>query len=68
MLEVAGQRKHGTTHKRPLKVFEAIERAKMLPLPTLRWEPISWRQPMLQRDCHALVDGARYSAPWVRCA
>jgi hypothetical protein len=64
VLEVAGQRKHGTTHKRPLEVFHSIERAKMLPLPTLRWEPITWRQPMLQRDCHALVEGARYSAPW----
>jgi transposase len=64
VLEVAGQRKHGTTHKRPLEVFEQIERAKMLALPTVRWTAVSWRQPLLQRDCHALVEGARYSAPW----
>jgi hypothetical protein len=60
LLEIAG---HGTTHKQPLKVFEQIEKAKMLPLPTVRREPISWRQPMVQRDCHALIEGARYSAP-----
>jgi len=64
VLEVAGQRRHGTTHKRPLAVFEDIEKAKMLPLPRLRWEPTLWRDPMLQRDCHALIEGARYSAPW----
>jgi transposase len=64
VLEVAGQRKHGTTRKRPLEVFEQLERAKMLPLPTARWQSVSWRQPVLQRDCHALIEGARYSAPW----
>jgi hypothetical protein len=64
VLDVAGQRNHGTTHKRPLEVFEQIEKAKMLALPAVRWQPISWRQPLLQRDCHALIEGARYSAPW----
>jgi hypothetical protein len=64
VLEVAGQRKHGTTHKRPLEVFEQIEKARMLALPTVRWRSVSWRQPVIQRDCHALVEGARYSAPW----
>ena len=64
VLEVAGKRTHGTTHKRPLNQFEIGEKTKMKALPLLRWDPISWRQPMTQRDCHALVEGARYSAPW----
>ncbi|MCP4959077.1 MAG: IS21 family transposase, partial [Actinomycetia bacterium] len=62
--EIAGMRRHGTTHKRPLEVFEQVERATMLPLPTTRWEPVLWRTPMLRRDCRAVVEAARYSAPW----
>lgn len=63
-LEVAGKRRHGTTHKQPLAQFETREKATMKALPQLRWDPISWRLPMIQRDCHAVVEGARYSAPW----
>ncbi|MCP5068427.1 MAG: IS21 family transposase [bacterium] len=62
--EIAGMRKHGTTHKRPLEVFEQVERPAMLPLPTTRWEPVLWRSPTLGRNCRARVEGARYSAPW----
>ena len=62
--EIAGMRRHGTTHKRPLEQFEQIERAAMLPLPAKSWEPVLWRTPTLRRDSHALVEGARYSAPW----
>ena len=62
--EVAGMRVHGTTHRRPLEVFEQIEKAVMLPLPTTPWESVWWRTPTLRSDCSAIVDKARYSAPW----
>jgi transposase len=64
VLEVAGMRKHGTTHKRPLEVFTQVERAAMLPLPAVAWQPVWWRTPTLRIDCCAIVEGARYSAPW----
>jgi hypothetical protein len=64
VLEVAGMRKHGTTHKRPLEVFTQVERAAMLPLPAVSWQPVWWRMPTLRIDCCAIVEGARYSAPW----
>jgi transposase len=64
VLEVAGMRKHGTTHKRPLEVFTQVERAAMLPLPAVTWQPVWWRAPTLRIDCCAIVEGARYSAPW----
>jgi len=64
VLEVAGMRKHGTTHKRPLEVFTQVERAAMLPLPAVPWQPVWWRMPTLRIDCCAIVEGARYSAPW----
>lgn len=57
-------RTHGTTGKKPLEHFEAVERAALLPLPALAYEPVLWREPLLRRDCHALVEKARYSAPW----
>ncbi len=64
VLEVAGMRKHGTTHKRPLEVFTQVERATMLPLPAVTWQPVWWKTPTLRIDCCAIVEGARYSAPW----
>ncbi len=64
VLEVAGRRLHGTTHRRPLEVFEAEERAALLPLRAQRWEPVSWREPTAHRDCCVLVEKARYSVPW----
>jgi hypothetical protein len=60
-------RRHGTTHNRPLMVFEHEERATLLLLPQARWEPVVWRTPTLANDCHALVEQARYSAPWRLC-
>jgi transposase len=62
--EVAGKRTHGTTRKQPLELFEEFEKPAMRPLPSVRWRPVSWRAPMLQRDSHCLIAGARYSAPW----
>ena len=64
VVEVAGARVHGTTHRRPLEVFEQVERMAMLPLPAVAWTPVLWRTPTLRRDCLALVELARYSAPW----
>jgi hypothetical protein len=57
-------RTHGTTGRKPLEHFEAAERAALLALPALAYRPVLWREPLLRRDCHVLVEKARYSAPW----
>ncbi|MEQ1858150.1 MAG: IS21 family transposase [Longimicrobiales bacterium] len=62
--EIAGLRIHGTTGRRPLEVFEAEERAGLLPLPSSRYEIVLWKQAQLHRDCHVQIDGGFYSAPW----
>ena len=62
--EIAGQRIHGTTGRRPLEVFEAEERAALLPLPSSRYEIVLWKRAQLHRDCHVQIDGGFYSAPW----
>ncbi len=62
--EIAGMRRHGTTGKKPLEHFESAERAALLPLPAHAYRPVLWREPLLRRDCHVLVEKARYSAPW----
>src|SRR5690606_3369600 len=62
--EVAGMRVHGTTYQRPLEHFDATERERLRPLPGTSWEPVWWREPTIHRDCCALVEQARYSAPW----
>ena len=57
--EIAGMRDHGTTHRRPLEVFEPIERAALLAVPQRRGEPVVWQhRRRVHRDCHVLLDGA----------
>ena len=62
--DVAGQRVHGTTRERPLARFEAVERAALLPLPTLPYDPAVWKTVTLYRDCYVVFEQAYYSAPF----
>lgn len=62
--EVADQRRHGTTGRRPIELFEEQERAALLPLPRSRYELVVWKPARLHSDSHVQVDGAFYSAPW----
>lgn len=63
--EVAGVRRHGTTHKAPLYLFEQYERAALQSLPE---EPFALREvrPVkVHPDCHVVIDGSYYSVPYV---
>ncbi len=60
---VAGQRCHGTTKEQPLRRFQEVEKAALLPLPTAPYDPRVWRQTVLPRDCHVVFENAYYSAP-----
>jgi len=63
LAEVADQRVHGVTGRRPIELFES-ERAALLPLPASRFELVVWKQARLHTDSHVQIDGAFYSAPW----
>jgi len=64
LTEVADQRRHGTTGRRPIELFEEQERAVLLPLPQARYEIVLWKPARLHSDSHVQIDGAFYSAPW----
>jgi transposase len=59
----AGLRIHGTTHRRPLEVFEAEERAHLLPAPETPYDLPSYLRCKVHRDHHIQVDYALYSVP-----
>jgi hypothetical protein len=61
--ERAGTRDHGTTHRAPLLVFEAEERARLLPLPSEPFELVEIKRDKVHPDCHVVLDGRYYSAP-----
>jgi transposase len=73
-LEVAGQRVHGTTRKRPLAVFEATEKPRLQPLVRERFDPPEWAEAKVHPDHHVQFRKALYSVPtrhvgktvWVR--
>ena len=62
--EVAGVRSHGTTRKQPLDLFRRREQSALLPLPVAPYDLGVWRQAKLHPDCHVVVNGAYYSAPF----
>jgi transposase len=72
--DVAGQRVHGTTRQRPLAVFEAEERATLLPVVGERFDTPRWAHCTVHPDHHISFGKALYSVPtrylrqrlWVR--
>jgi len=62
--EIAGLRIHGTTGKRPMEVFAAVERAALLELPGERYEIVVWKKATVHRDAHVAMGGRLYSVPW----
>src|SRR5262249_60704874 len=62
--EIAGTRVHGTTRKVPWDVFEAVERAEMMPPPeTLYDVPLYVDKAKVHPDHHIQVAQALYSVP-----
>ena len=63
--ERAGTRKHGTTHKAPLYLFNEHEKTALLALPE---EPFTLREVKLVKvhpDCHVRIDKSYYSVPYI---
>jgi transposase len=63
--EVAGVREHGTTHEAPLKLFREYEQMTLLALPTEPFSLCEIRVAKVHPDCHVVVAGSYYSAPYV---
>jgi hypothetical protein len=61
--EEYGLRRHSTTQRLPLEVFEAEEMPALLPLPTAAYDVPLWCSPKIARDHYAQVDRALYSLP-----
>ena len=66
IVERAGTREHGTTHEAPLALFEAHERAALLPLPAEPFELRETRSVKVHPDCHVVIDGSYYSVPYAQ--
>jgi len=63
-LQTAGQRIHGSTGKRPLTLFEQVEQAALLTLPSVLYEPVVRNQATVHADSHVEFERRLYSAPW----
>jgi transposase len=61
--QVAGQRIHGTTCRRPLEVFTAEEQPVLLPVPTQPFAIPVYTRPKVAPDRHVEVARALYSVP-----
>ena len=64
LVDIAGQRRHGTTGKRPAEVFQQEEMQLLSPLPSERMQLVAWQRAKVHRDCHVVFRGEFYSAPW----
>lgn len=62
-LTTAGLRDHGTTHRPPLVVFEAEEKAKLAPTPEQPYDLPTYSDVKVHRDQHFCIAYALYSMP-----
>lgn len=62
--ERAGTRDHGTTHRAPLAVFATEEQLYLQPLPGAPFELVEIKRAKVHPDCHAVLNGSYYSAPY----
>jgi len=64
LLEVAGNRTHGTTHQKPLTLFAETEKHLLRRLPDVPPELSVWTRVKLHGNCHVQFEKAYYSAPY----
>ena len=64
LLEIAGNRHHGTIHEKPLTLFTQTEQSLLKPLPKNPPECAIWQKVIVHSDCHVTYLKCRYSAPY----
>lgn len=62
--EVAGARRHGTTHQAPWRLFVEQEQTALLPLPTEPFTLLEIKPVKVHPDCHVTLAGSYYSVPY----
>lgn len=62
--EIAVERLHGTTRKKPREVFETEEREALKALPEDDFVLAQWGQYKVRKDCHIKLQGSFYSVPY----
>ncbi len=65
--EEYGRAKHGTTGRAPMIAFEEEEKARLKPLPAVRFEVPRWKQVKVHPDQFFTFDGKRYAMPKNYC-
>lgn len=61
--EIANQRIHGTTRRRPLELF-LDEHPALVALPAKRYELVLWHKARVHQDSHVVFAQRLYSVPW----
>ncbi|MEW8075346.1 MAG: IS21 family transposase, partial [Candidatus Sedimenticola endophacoides] len=64
ILEEAGNRIHGSTRRRPLDLFEQIDKPHLSPLPDVPPTLATWAKVKVHRDAHVQYLKALYSVPY----
>jgi len=64
VIDVAGQRQHGATFKKPLDEFNTLEQFELNSLPEALPEVAVWKKVKLYRNCHVHYQQCDYSAPF----
>lgn len=64
VLEIAGNRKHGTTYEKPLTLFEDTEKFLLKVLPDQPVELCAYKKVKVHGDCHVQFEKCRYSVPY----
>lgn len=64
VLEVAGNRIHGTTRQRPLTLFIETEKPFLRPLPDVPPQLATWTQVKVHGNCHVQFEKTYYSVPF----
>jgi transposase len=62
--DVAGSRRHGTTHQAPLYLFREQEQPAFLPLPAEPFSLCAVKPVKVHPDCHVTIDGSYYSVSY----
>ena len=63
LLNEAGLRDHGTTHRQPLRVFEEEEKPVLLPWDGKYYDVPEFKDVLVHRDQHITINRAYYSVP-----
>lgn len=64
VLQTAGNRIHGTTRQRPLKMLAETEKHFLKALPDVPVQIATWTRVKLHGNCHVQFEKAYYSAPF----